>query len=187
MKNAIIILVGPSGAGKSTFLDQALKDYSILYDVITCTTRAQRKGESEGNPYFFLSREKFLELIEKDYFIEWAEVHGNLYGVPEEQLHKAWAEGKAVIMDIDIQGAQTLRSKYPQSLCIFITPPSLDALRDRVIRREGQVPKDLELRMENAKKEMAMADQFDFQVVNADFQQCYREIKKIIDDSLGLS
>lgn len=186
MKQVILILVGPSGAGKSSFLEKALQDYPQLRDVITCTTRKQRAGESEGSPYFFLEKDRFKELIGKNYFVEWAEVHGNLYGVPENQIHLAWDDGKAVIMDIDIQGAETLRAKFPQSQCIFIKPPSLKALRERVIKREGQPPEDLDLRMANAAKEMEKAQSFDCQVTNEDFDDCYSEIQKIIEESLEI-
>lgn len=186
MKNVILLFVGPSGAGKSTFLDRALKDYSQLRDVITCTTRPMRKGETEGNPYFFLEEARFRQLIGEGYFVEWAEVHGRLYGVPQNQIVEAWKENCAVIMDIDIQGARTLRAKYPQARSIFIMPPSIEALRQRVIKREGAAPKDLDLRMENARAEMATASEFEFQVVNEDFDNCYQEIQKIIEESLGL-
>lgn len=187
MKKVILILVGPSGAGKSSFLDRALEDYSQLRDVITCTTRAMRAGETDGNPYFFINRDRFQELIKQDHFVEWAEVHGNLYGVPENQIHEAWEQGKAVIMDIDIQGARTLKAKFPQSLSIFVNPPSIEELRQRVTKRAGGTPpKDLELRMQNAEKEMACAGEFTHQVVNEDFEACYKEIKKIIEESLGL-
>ncbi len=187
MKNVIIILVGPSGAGKSSFLDRALEDYPQLRDVITCTTRQMRPGEKDGDPYFFINKKRFLELTQQDYFVEWAEVHGHLYGVPENQIHEAWRQNKAVIMDIDVQGARTLKSKFPQSLSIFILPPSIEELRQRVIRRSGgQSPTDLDLRMQNAEREMTSAYRFNHQLVNKDFERCYKEIKKIIEESLGL-
>jgi guanylate kinase len=145
-----------------------------------------RTGESEGHPYFFLEESRFRDLIAQGHFVEWAEVHGKLYGVPESQLHEVWAQNCAVIMDIDIQGARTLMSKYKQSRCIFITPPSIEALRQRVIKREGKVPPDLDLRMENAKREMSLAHGFEFQVTNENFDNCYRDIQKIIDETLGL-
>lgn len=187
MKNVILILVGPSGAGKSSFLDRALEDYPQLRDVITCTTREMRAGESDGSPYFFINKSRFQELIQKDHFVEWAEVHGNLYGVPENQIHEAWGQGQAVIMDIDIQGARTLKSKFPQSVSIFILPPSIAELRQRITKRAGGTPPtDLDLRMQNAEREMATAGEFNHRIVNEDFETCYKEIKKIIEESLGL-
>lgn len=185
MKNKMVILIGPSGVGKSSFLERALKDFAELRDTVTCTTRNMRKGESEGAPYHFVSRDRFEELIRQNHFIEFAEVHGNLYGTPEHQIGEAWRDGKAIIMDVDVQGAQTFKRKYPQALTIFILPPSVDSLRHRVIKREGKTPADIEIRMANAAREMALADEFDHRLVNDQFDPAYAELKNLIEDFLG--
>jgi len=185
MKHPLVILIGPSGVGKSSFLDRALKDFAQLRDAITYTTRAMRKGESEGQPYHFVSRSRFEELIKEGFFIEFAEVHGNLYGTPVHQLDDAWAQGQVVVMDVDVQGAKTFQTKYPEALTIFILPPSIDALRDRIVKREGKVPKDLELRLKNAEIEMAEANRFSYRIVNDDFSKAYAQIKKLIEDFIG--
>lgn len=184
MKQPMIIVAGPSGAGKSSFLERAIKDYDQLVDTVTYTTRRMRAGESEGHPYHFVSEAKFRELIDQGFFIEWAHVHDRMYGTPMHQLTDAWREGKVVIMDVDVQGAKTFKSKYPQALSVFILPPSIDALRQRVMKRDGKVPADLELRMQNAQKEMAQASQFDRQVTNDQFEQAYSEFKKMIEEIL---
>ena len=183
MSEIIIILVGPSGAGKTSFLDKALGYYNQLKDIITYTTREMRPGEKEGDPYHFVSKPKFEELILEGFFVEHAKVHTNHYGVPEHLIREAWAEGSTVIMDIDIQGAETIKKKFPQTVGVFVMPPNLDALRQRVISRDGQKP-DLEVRMKNAELEMQKASDFEHQLVNDDFEACYAQLKKIIDETL---
>lgn len=183
----IVILVGPSGAGKSTFLEKILGECPQFRDIVTCTTRQMRKGEEEGDPYNFLTRERFESLIQEGHFVEWAEVHGNLYGSPRQPIEEAWSNGLAIIMDLDIQGARSFKKEFPQTLTIFIHPPSIDELRRRITSRDGGPPKDLELRLENAQKEMAVSDEFDRQLVNTDFDQCYGELKKMIDELVGTS
>lgn len=184
MSQSIIILVGPSGAGKTTFLERALKDYEQLRDIITYTTRDMRPGEKEGDPYHFVSKEKFEDLITEDFFVEHARVHTNMYGVPEHLIREAWATGNTVIMDIDIQGADTIRKKFPQTIGVFVLPPDMDALRQRVIARDGEKP-DFDIRMANAEKEMARAGDFEYQLVNDDFEASYAQLKKIIDETIA--
>src|SRR5690606_27393950 len=121
----------------------------------------------------------------EDFFVEYAEVHGNLYGTPHYQIQDALKAGKVVIMDVDIQGAKTFKEKYPKAFTIFIHPPDLDELRQRVIKRDGN-PKDLEVRMENARKEIAQSSQFDAQLVNDEFEASYAQFKKIIEEKLNL-
>lgn len=184
MKNGIIILVGPSGVGKSTLLTRLVQDFSQLRDLITYTTRSMRPGEKEGDPYFFVSHDKFLKLIEQNFFIEWAEVHGNLYGTPVDQLKATWDEGKVVIMDVDTQGAKTFMKKYPQSTTIFVLPPSIDELRQRLAMRDAGKTKDLELRMKNAEKELGQVEDFDYQLVNDRLESSYAKLQKMIEDLL---
>lgn len=184
MKSPMVILIGPSGVGKSSFLDRALKEISTLVDTVTYTTRPMRKGESEGVPYHFVTREKFLSLIQENFFVEHAEVHGNFYGTPEYQLKDAWKQNKVVIMDVDVQGAKTFKLKFPKALTIFIHPPNIDSLRQRIIGREGKAPKDLDLRLKNAEREMGEASLFDQQIINDNFDHAYLQLKKMIEEYL---
>lgn len=185
MKVRMIIIAAPSGAGKSSFVDRITKEMPRLRDTVTCTTRAIRAGESEGNPYHFVSTEKFEALVGEDYFVEWARVHGNLYGTPYYQIREAWERDQVVIMDVDVQGADTFKRKFPNdAVSIFILPPSIEELRRRVVKRDGKVPSDLEVRMGNAEKEIKRADDFDYQLVNDDFENSYRQFKKIIEELL---
>lgn len=185
MKTRIIIVAAPSGAGKSSFVERICREESRLFDTITYTTRAPRRGESQAKPYYFISKEEFEKKIKEGFFVEWAVVHGNLYGTPMEQLEAAWVERKTVIMDVDVQGAATFKFKFPDAKSIFILPPSLDELRRRITSRDGHEPPDLELRLKNAELEIAKAGEFDYQIVNDDFEKSYAEFKKIIVDLLG--
>lgn len=185
--NKMVILIGPSGVGKSSFLEKALKDFSQLRDTVTYTTRPMRQGESEGNPYHFVGSEKFRELIRQNFFVEHAEVHGNLYGTPLYQLEEAWNKGEVIIMDVDVQGAKTFQRLYPQALTIFILPPSIDALRQRIIKRGGKAPSDLDLRLKNAELELAQAETFMHRLINDDFSLAYAELKRLIEAFLRSS
>lgn len=180
----MIIVVGPSGVGKSTLVDKAKEEFPQLFDTTTYTTRNMRKGESEGNPYHFVTEERFRELIEKGFFIEWAFVHKMMYGTPKHQIDDAIGEGRVVIMDVDVQGARTFKEKYPTAFSVFILPPSIDELRHRIHKRDKMDGTELDLRLENARKEMAQAKEFNVQIVNADFTLCYGQFKKIIEEIL---
>lgn len=184
-KPLMIIISAPSGAGKSSFIERALEDFSILKDTITYTTRQMRTGESEGDPYHFVSREQFERSIEEGFFVEWAQVHDSLYGTPLHQIDEAFSEGRVVIMDVDVKGAATFREKYPEAVTIFILPPSIEELKRRILGRDNKVPANLELRLENARKELKEANLFDYQVINDDFEASYQEFKKIIEDLLA--
>jgi len=184
MKTRMIIVAAPSGAGKSSFVEKIASEDSRLHDVVTYTTRAMRAGESQGKPYFFISKEDFNHKKAEGFFIECAQVHTNFYGTSFEQLQKAWDQNKVCIMDIDIQGVATFKSKFPDVKTVFILPPSIDELRRRVIKRDGGATPDLEVRMQNAEKEMAKAHEFDVRVVNDVFERSFTEFKKIVESWL---
>lgn len=178
----IIVVAAPSGAGKSSFIEKICKENAKLVDTITYTTRSMRLGESQGHPYYFVSEDEFKAKIDQGFFVEWAMVHNRFYGTPMYQLEEAWQNGRCIIMDVDIQGARTFKEKFPQTKGIFILPPSIDELRKRIIKRDGKVPQDIEIRMENAKNEMKEAPHFDFRLVNDDFETSYEEFKKIVEN-----
>ena len=184
MKTRMIIVAAPSGAGKSSFVEKLASEDPRFYDVVTYTTRPMRHHESEGKPYYFISLDDFQRKIKENFFVEWAKVHSNYYGTSISQIEQAWRNGKVVIMDIDIQGVETYKSKYPDAKTVFILPPSIEELRRRVIKRDGKPPTDLDLRMENAQKEMAKAHLFDVQIVNDDFQRSFTEFKKTVENWL---
>lgn len=185
MKVRMIIIAAPSGAGKSSFVERVTREIPRLRDTVTYTTRQMRAGESEGHPYHFVTAERFKELRDQGFFVEWAVVHENLYGTPMHQLEDAWKRDEVIIMDIDVQGAATFKRKFPDAISIFIIPPSIDELRRRVTKRDGGTPRDLETRMRNAELEISRADEFDYKLVNDDFDKSYQEFKKIIEDLLS--
>jgi guanylate kinase len=184
-KVRMIIIAAPSGAGKSSFVERISTEVPRLRDTVTYTTRPMRAGESEGHPYHFVTKERFLELREQDFFVEWAVVHENLYGTPMHQLEEAWARNEVVIMDVDVQGASTFKRKFPDAMSIFILPPSIEELRRRVTKRDGRVPADIEIRMTNAEREVQRAHEFDIRLVNDQFDKSYQEFKKIIEELLS--
>jgi guanylate kinase len=187
MKTRMVLVAAPSGAGKSSFVDRAIKEIPELEDVITYTTREMRHHEVQGHPYHFIAMDDFKAKVEQNFFIEWAKVHTNFYGTSKESVEAAWSRNKVVIMDLDVQGVRTFRRKIPEGLkTIFILPPSLDELKKRIIKRDKVEPKDLDVRMQNAAVEMAEVVNFDYKVVNDDFEQSYNMFKKIIEELLRL-
>jgi guanylate kinase len=185
MKTKMILVAAPSGAGKSSFLERIIREIPQLEDVVTYTTRSMRTHESEGVHYHFVSKIEFEKKVAENFFVEWAKVHSNYYGTSYESIEWTWKQKKIVIMDLDIQGVDTFKAKYPQDLkTIFILPPSPEELRRRIISRDNKVPPDLDLRVKNAETEIRKAVEYDFQVVNDDFESSYSKFKKIIEDLL---
>lgn len=184
MRTRLIVVSAPSGAGKTSLCERALKDYALLEDVITYTTREMRPGEKEGEPYHFVTQSDFENLKNTGFFIEWAIVHNNQYGTPKHVFSDAWDRGKHLIMDVDVQGAATLRKVFPDATFVFILPPNLDELRNRLTKRDGSKAKDLEVRLKNAEMELEHASEFEYKIVNDNFDSAYEQFKKIIEDSL---
>lgn len=184
MKTRMIIVAAPSGAGKSSFVERVVVHEPRLKDIITYTTRSMRANESEGHPYHFIQHADFQQKVDSGYFVEWAKVHSNFYGTSFESIESAWKEGRVAIMDIDVQGVQTFKSKFPDAKTIFILPPNLEELRRRVIKRDGGEPPDLEIRMKNAQIEIQKAHEFDFQIINDDFDEAFGNFRQIIEKLL---
>ena len=136
----------------------------------------------EGDPYHFVARPKFEELIQQGFFVEWAQTHGNLYGTPWNQFHEAWDNGFGVIMDVDVQGARHFKKEFPDALTIFLSPPDIDALRNRILKRG--IAKDVEVRIETATREMQAAREFDHLLINDDFETAFREFRNLIENLL---
>ena len=180
----IILIAAPSGAGKNSFMSRALKEFSRLEDIITYTTRSPRFGEKQGDPYHFVSPEEFQAFIEKDFFVEWSVVHDAFYGTSRQSFEKAWGRGKVAILDIDIQGVEKITKIYKNTVTVFILPPSVEELKKRILTRDKKPPANMELRLANAEKEIQMADQYDYQVINDDFEESYGKFRKILEELL---
>lgn len=194
-KPLFIVISAPSGCGKSTLIDMLLQEYCDIVYSISCTTREPRGEEEDGLDYHFRTRERFEQLIAEDAFIEYAQVHGNYYGTLKSPIAEVLAEGNSVILDIDVQGADKVR-QYVRSLPntdpmkigyvdIFINPPSMEELRDRLVGRGTDSPESVERRLANAEGEIARAGEYMFQVVNDDLGVCYRRLCDLIDALSG--
>jgi guanylate kinase len=180
----LIIISGPSGVGKDTIIDALRarpRDPDYHY-VVTCTTRGPRPGEVPGHSYHFLSRAEFAELRASGELLESAQVHGNWYGTPRREVARALAEGHDVILKIDVQGAAAVKERVPDALLVFIVPPSLEALFQRLRSRATENADELELRQRNAAIELARQGDYDRVVVNEDgeVERTAAEIEAII-------
>ena len=164
----LVVVSGPSGVGKDAILDvlHRLPGHTDHHYVVTCTTRARRPGEIDGLSYHFLERERFLALRDTGGLLEANEVHGNWYGTPRDQVAEALAAGRHAILKIDVQGAEVVRARVPDALLIFVTPPSIEALVDRLKSRDTETAAEMELRQRNAAAELARQQDYDYVVVN---------------------
>ncbi len=165
----LAIISGPSGVGKDTIIEvlRARNPDPLRHFVVTCTTRERRPSEIDGQSYHFLSAEAFTALREHGALLEASEVHGNWYGTPRDQVVDALAGGRDAILKIDVQGARAIRQLVPDALLIFLVPPSLDELYERLAARRTESPEELRRRYEDAALELARQDDYDHVVVNA--------------------
>jgi guanylate kinase len=187
----LIVVSAPSGAGKTTLCDMLLADRSDIVYSISCTTRDPRPSEVEGEDYYFLSEEEFDKRLKAESFLEHATVHGHRYGTLREVVLEALGEGQSVLMDIDVAGAEQIRAvarKAPEDdpirqgfLDVFIMPPSLAVLRQRLEWRGEDRPEVIEARLQEAANEMAHASEFQYAVVNDDLEQAFRRLRDIVD------
>jgi guanylate kinase len=164
----LIVLSGPSGAGKDTVLRRMKERGLPFHFVVTATTRPRRADEVEGKDYFYLTEKQFAEMLERDELLEHALVYKEYKGIPKQQVREALASGKDVLLRVDIQGAETIRSLCPEALLIFLTPATEEELIGRLSRRKTETPEGLQLRIATARQELRRLDLFDYVVVNAD-------------------
>jgi guanylate kinase len=175
-----IVVSAPSGGGKSTVAEQILKEQPLCVRSISCTTRAPRKGETNGKDYFFLSIDEFKKRIAANAFIEWAEVHGNLYGTLRAEIEKELQSGHDVLLTIDPQGAESLRKIYPHGVFIFLVPPTWDLLLERLNTRGTDDNSIKDIRIANAKKELQTLALYDYLVVNDELDVAVTDVTAII-------
>jgi guanylate kinase len=162
----LFVLSAPSGTGKDTVIT-ALKQRSMdFYVVASVTTRAPRPGESEGNPYYFVSQETFDHMVAHNELLEHANVHGNWYGQPLQQIKDNLQAGRDVLLKIDVQGAETVRKKIPGAIFIFLVPGSAEELVQRLTNRQTETEQQLQLRLKNARMELAQRDHYDYIIEN---------------------
>ncbi|MDR1941111.1 MAG: guanylate kinase [Endomicrobium sp.] len=176
----IIIVSAPSGAGKTSICSQIIKsDKNTLY-CISYTTRSPRKGEKDGREYFFTDEIKFKKMIKNSEFAEWAKVHSNYYGTPKSFLDKTLKTGKNALLDIDVQGGVKIKKQYPQACMIFVMTPDLKTLEKRLTLRNKDSKETIKMRMDNAKKELAYLNKYDYLIINDDLENSVENVKTVI-------
>ena len=176
----LYVVAAPSGAGKSSLVKALMELDSRVEHSVSHTTRAPRGQEFHGREYFFVSEEEFDVMVQADAFLEWAHVHGNRYGTSKATIEERIAKGLDVILEIDFQGAIQIKRMFTNAVLIFILPPSWDELRSRLMRRGEDSPEVVELRLQNAAKEMAQAHEFDFVIINQLFDKALFDLKAIV-------
>jgi guanylate kinase len=187
-QNKLVIVAAPSGAGKTTIVHHLLQIIPELEFSVSATTREQRPNERHGVDYYYITKEEFHRRVDNNEFLEWEEVYGgNFYGTLKSELDRIWAKGHHVIFDIDVVGGLRLKELYPDnSLSVFIMPPSVEALEQRLRGRGTETPANLAMRVEKAAHEMGYSDKFDVTIVNANLSQSLPEAENIVRAFLGV-
>ena len=180
MNNPLIILSGPSGAGKSTLCKRLFKKINNYYFSVSTTTRDPRNGEKHGDDYYFISKEEFEKSIENKEFLEWAKVHGNYYGTSKVHIDKALSQNKLTILDIDVQGQETIRKNTNNVISIFISTSNLSILKERLTNRKTDTTEQIDKRLNNAIGEIKKIDNYDFFLINDDLEIAFKEFYQII-------
>ncbi|MEL7833923.1 guanylate kinase [Fodinibius sp. Rm-B-1B1-1] len=178
----VIVIVAPSGAGKTTIAQRLLEDYPKIQFSTSATTRKPRKKEQNGKDYYFLSDEEFDQKVENEEFLEWEHYSGNRYGTLRSEVDKLVESGYFPLLDIEVKGALNVQRLYDSdAISIFIEPPSMNELKERLSKRGSETNESLQQRLKRAEMEMKYADRFDFSVVNDDLEEAYTEVKNIIE------
>ncbi len=180
-KGLLIVLSGPSGAGKDSVINKIMEKRKDLKLSISYTTRFPREGEVNGKDYHFVSKDEFMSIVDKGQMLEYALYCGNYYGTMDFRANKEIAKGNNIILEIEVQGAELVIAEYPEAVSIFIAPPSIEELRCRLIKRGLDALETVENRIVQAKKEINLAGNYDYIVINDNINECAENILKIID------
>lgn len=182
-RGILTVVSGFSGAGKGTIMKELLSKYSEQYALsISATTRAPRTGETDGVEYFFKNRDEFEQMIASDALIEYAQYVGNYYGTPRAYVEEQLEAGKDVILEIEIQGALKVKQRFPDTLLLFVTPPSADELKNRLIGRGTETMDVIESRLARAIEEAQGIEEYDYLVINDELSKCVEEVHEIIQN-----
>ena len=176
-----VILSAPSGAGKTAIAKLLLQRRGDLGYSVSCTTRPARAGEVNGRDYYFISVEEFRARIERGEFAEWAEVHGRLYGTLRSEVERVLAGGRHVVMDIDVQGARQFTAAYPESVTVFVLPPTVEVLVARLTARKSEDPASFRRRLESARTELGCVNEYEYVVVNDELERAVAQVAAVID------
>ena len=179
-RGMLIVVSSPSGGGKGTLIDRVFQTVAGLAFSVSYTTRAPRGSEQNGREYFFVDEPAFRAMIDRGEFLEWANVYGHLYGTSALQVAGERAEGRDIILEIDVQGAESIRHKVPDAISIFILPPSFELLRNRLVARATDSPADLERRLQGAPAEVAQYQHFDYVILNDDINRASQQLGAVI-------
>lgn len=187
MNGKLIIFSAPSGAGKTTIVKQIIEDGFPLEFSISACSRDKRTGEVDGKDYYFLSADEFREKIDLGDFLEWEEVYpGSFYGTLKSEIERVWSHGKHVIFDVDVVGGLNIKSAYPdKALTVFVQPPTIDELKNRLINRCTETDENIQKRIAKAAYELSFASKFDVVIVNDNLEQAIVEAKKVVVDFLN--
>jgi guanylate kinase len=179
-RGILFVVSSPSGGGKGTLIQRVLNKVANLSYSVSFTTRAPRSGEVSGREYFFVTPEKFQEMIDADEFLEWAHVHGKLYGTARRQVVREISAGRDIILEVDVQGAASVRTLMADSVSIFILPPSFEVLRQRLQARGTDSPEELNLRLRNAPTELKDYSAFQYLIINDEADRAADEMTAIV-------
>lgn len=178
-RGRVVVVAGPTAVGKGTVTRRLLEKHPGVYLSVSATTRDPRPGEVDGTHYFFWSPEQFDDAVKNGDMLEWALVHGrNRYGTPRSAVEAARAEGRAVILEIDLEGARQVRASMPDARFVFLAPPSWDVLVERLVGRGTESPEEQERRLETARVEMAAEEEFDVTIVNDDLDEAVNALAR---------
>ena len=176
----VFVVVAPSGAGKSSLVNALLAQDPKLCLSVSATTRAPRSGETDGKDYRFVSRDQFVALQQNNQLLEWAEVHGNFYGTPRDQIEQAIHQGRDILLEIDWQGARQVKRLFAQTIGIFILPPSIQTLEQRLQQRGQDSQAVITRRIEAASEEIMHAPEFEYVIINQDFRIALAELAEVV-------
>jgi guanylate kinase len=179
-RGILFVVSAPSGAGKTTLCQQIVSAVPGLKHSVSYTTRRPRPGEQHGREYFFVDEPVFREMAARGEFAEWATVYGNLYGTPKRLLTDMMAAGTDILLDVDTQGAMQIKERFQDAIYIYILPPSLHALRSRLLQRAGDSPDEIERRLKKAREEVWSYRHYDYVIRNEDVKQALKELESVI-------
>lgn len=175
----LVVISGPAGVGKGTLVKMLTERNEDVVVSVSCTTRSPRVGEVEGKHYFFLTKERFEEIIKENGFLEYDKHFDNYYGTPKDFVFKT-LEQKNVILEIEVNGAMQVKKAYPETLLVMIVPPSLEALKERLIQRNSETEESLQKRLARVDYELSFRKQYDYVIVNDDLESAYQSLLKTI-------
>lgn len=181
LSSQLIVITGPSGVGKGTLVRKLLEHYPNLHLSVSATTRLPRDEEVDGREYYFVTKKRFRQMIQEGKLLEWAEFAGNCYGTPRLAVEEKLQQNISVLLEIEIEGAKQIKKTFPQAFRIFILPPSFDELEHRLRQRDTESEEAILRRLERAKEEIALKEEFDRQIINDDLETALTDLITVIN------